>query len=109
MNRDDLPEDYVPALRFSRLTAIYDPVVRWTTRESTVKNTLVEQARLRDDMSVLDLASGTGTLAIIIKRKFPSVDVVCVDGDPRILQIAQAKSESANVKIEFDRGLATQL
>ncbi|MBL4671838.1 MAG: class I SAM-dependent methyltransferase [Arenicella sp.] len=109
MNRDDLPEDYVPALRFSWLTAIYDPVVRWTTRESTVKNTLVEQARLRDGMSVLDLASGTGTLAIIIKKKFPSVNVVGVDGDPRILQIAQTKSESANLKIKFDQGLATQL
>ncbi len=109
MNRDDLPEDYVPALRFSWLTAIYDPVVRWTTRESVVKKALVDQAKLTTGMSVLDLASGTGTLAIIIKRKFPDVDVVGVDGDPRILQIANAKSESANVKIEFDQGLATQL
>lgn len=109
MNRDDLPENYVPALRFSWLTAIYDPVVRWTTRESVVKKTLVDQAKLTTGMSVLDLASGTGTLAIIIKRKFPDVDVVGVDGDPRILQIANAKSESANVKIEFDQGLATQL
>ena len=109
MNKDDLPEGYVPALRFSWLTAIYDPIVRWTTRESVVKNTLVEQAGLEPGMSVLDLASGTGTLAVIIKRKFPDVDVVGVDGDPRILQIANAKSESANVKIEFDQGLATQL
>ena len=109
MNRDDLPEDYVPALRFSWPTAIYDPVVRWTTRESVVKKALVDQAKLTTGMSVLDLASGTGTLAIIIKRKFPDVDVVGVDGDPRILQIAQAKADSANVKIEFDQGLATQL
>ena len=109
MNRDDLPEDYVPALRFSWLTAIYDPVARWTTRESVVKKALVDQAKLTTCMSVLDLASGTGTLAIIIKRKFPDVDVVGVDGDPRILQIANAKSESAKVKIEFDQGLATQL
>ncbi|MEZ5483154.1 MAG: class I SAM-dependent methyltransferase [Porticoccaceae bacterium] len=74
-----------------------------------MKNTLVEQAGLEPGMSVLDLASGTGTLAVIIKRKFPDVDVVGVEGDAKILQIAQAKSESANVKIEFDQGLATQL
>ncbi len=109
MNRGDLPEDYVPALRFSWLTAIYDPVVRWTTRESTVKNALIEQAELEEGMSVLDLASGTGTLAIIIKRKFPDIDVVGIDGDAKILQIAQAKAGRANLKIEFDQGLATQL
>lgn len=109
MNRGDLPEGYVPALRFSWLTAIYDPVVRWTTRESTVKNALVEQAGLKAGMSVLDLASGTGTLAINIKREFPDIDVVGVDGDAKILQIAQVKADSANVKIEFDQGLATQL
>ena len=109
LNRGDLPEDYVPALRFSWLTAIYDPVVRWTTRESAVKNALVEQAGLNEGMSVLDLASGTGTLAIIIKRKFPDTDLVGVDGDTKILQLAQAKADSAKVKIEFDQGLATQL
>ncbi|BFM18894.1 hypothetical protein R50073_50770 (plasmid) [Maricurvus nonylphenolicus] len=87
MSKSDLPDDYVPALRFSWLTAIYDPVVRWTTRESTVKNALIEQAELKEGMSVLDLASGTGTLAIIIKRKFPGIDVVGVDGDAKILQI----------------------
>ncbi len=109
MNRGDLPEDYVPALRFSWLTAIYDPVVRWTTRESTVKNALIEQAELKEGMSVLDLASGTGALAIMIKRKFPDIDVVGVDGDAKILQIAQDKADSASLKIEFDQGLATQL
>lgn len=109
MNKDDLPNNYVSALRFSWLTAIYDPVVRWTTRESVFKNTLVEKADLRADMTVLDLASGTGTLAILIKQKCPSVDVVGVDGDSKILQIAQTKSDDANVGIKFDQGLATNL
>ena len=109
MNKGDLPRDYVPALRFSWLTAIYDPVVRWTTRESAFKNTLVEQADLGADMNVLDLASGTGTLAILIKKKCPDVDVAGVDGDSKILQIAQAKSDDAGVYIKFDQGLATDL
>ena len=109
MKNNELPDNYVTALRIPWLTSIYDPIVRWTTRESRVKGELIDKAKLGADMTVLDLASGTGTLAIIIKRKFPDVDVVGVDGDPRILQIAKAKSESANVKIEFDQGLATQL
>tara|TARA_R110000823_G_scaffold33348_3_gene93416 strand:+ start:10848 stop:11513 length:666 start_codon:yes stop_codon:yes gene_type:complete len=109
LKNNELPDNYVTALRIPWLTSIYDPIVRWTTRESRVKGELIDKAKLGADMTVLDLASGTGTLAIIIKRKFPDVDVVGVDGDPRILQIAKAKSESANVKIEFDQGLATQL
>lgn len=109
MSKNDLPDDYVPALRFSWLTAIYDPIVKWTTREVTVKNALLEQAGLEPSMSVLDLASGTGTLAIIVKRKFQDVDVVGVDGDPKIIQIAQAKAKSEDVKIDFDQGFATQL
>jgi len=109
LKNNELPDNYVTALRIPWLTSIYDPIVRWTTRESRVKGELIYKAKLGADMTVLDLASGTGTLAIIIKRKFPDVDVVGVDGDPRILQIAKAKSDSANVKIEFDQGLATQL
>lgn len=109
MNNDNLSKGYVTGLRFSWLTVIYDPVVRWTTRESRVKKVLVEKASLTAGMIVLDLASGTGTLALLIKRKFPSVDVVGVDGDSNILQIAQAKSDSANADVKFDQGLATQL
>lgn len=109
MNNDDLPKGYITALRFSWLTAIYDPIVRWTTRESTIKGALVTQAHLDDDMRVLDLASGTGTLAILIKQKYPNVEVTGVDGDSKILQIAKTKSDSANVDIKFDQGLATQL
>ena len=42
-------------------------------RESTAKNALVEQVRLRIFMSVLDLASGTGTLAVFVNKDVASV------------------------------------
>ena len=32
-----MSSDFVPALRFAALTRFYDPVVRLTTRERTVK------------------------------------------------------------------------
>lgn len=60
-------------------------------------------------MKVLDLACGTGTLALLIKHGFPEIEMVGVDGDRNILQIAQLKSDGANAKIQFDQGLATQL
>lgn len=105
----DLPDDYVPALGFEWLTAIYDPVVQLTTRDTFVKRTLIEEAELGDGMKVLDIASGTGTLSLMIKQHMGSVDVTGVDGDPKVIEIAQAKARAANVRVAFDQALATHL
>ena len=105
----ELPEDYVPALGFSWLTSIYDPVVQLTTRDSFVKKCLIEQSKFDDGMRVLDLASGTGTLSIMVKQKIPGGEVIGIDGDPEIIEIAELKSKKANVDISFDQGLATSL
>ena len=69
MNRkSDLPDDYVPALGYDWLTAIYDPVVQLATRDTLVKRRLIEQANLDHGMKVLDLASGTGTLSCVVSN-----------------------------------------
>tara|TARA_R110002072_G_scaffold215326_6_gene372488 strand:+ start:204 stop:869 length:666 start_codon:yes stop_codon:yes gene_type:complete len=104
-----LPEDYVPALGFSWLTSIYDPVVQLTTRDSFFKQCLIEQSQLDNGMQVLDLASGTGTLSIMIKQQIPGVDLTGIDGDPKIIEIAESKSKKANVRIAYDQGMATSL
>ena len=105
----ELPDDYVPALGFSWLTSIYDPVVQLTTRDTLVKRNLIEHADFDDGMKVLDLASGTGTLSVMIKQSMSSVEVTGVDGDPKILEIAQAKAREANVRVAFDNAMATSL
>jgi ubiquinone/menaquinone biosynthesis C-methylase UbiE len=61
------PGGYLPALRFSALTRLYDPVVRATTREGRFKEMLVEQAAPTAAQRILDLGCGTGTLAIQVK------------------------------------------
>ena len=107
--QNKLPDDYVPALGFSWLTLIYDPIVKITTRDTFVKRCIIEHACFDDGMKVLDLASGTGTLAIMIKQSMSSVDVTGVDGDPKILEIAQTKANKANVRVAFDRAMATSM
>ena len=102
-------EKYVPALRFDFLTALYDPVVRLTTREETFKSALLRQARIARGERVLDLGAGTGTLAIRAKSAQPGAEVFGVDGDERILEIARRKASRARVKTTFDRALATSL
>lgn len=100
---------YVPALRFRWLTPAYDAVVDASTRESTFKRALIEQARIGPGQRVLDLASGTGTLAIWIKTGQPQSDVVGIDGDPAILAIASRKARQAGVAVQLDHGLSHSL
>ena len=100
---------FVPALRFGALTRFYDPVVALTSRESGFKRRLLEHARVKNGESVLDLACGTGTLAIEIKKEHPKAKVHGVDGDPEILERARAKAREAGVRVAFEEGLSTEL
>jgi 2-polyprenyl-3-methyl-5-hydroxy-6-metoxy-1,4-benzoquinol methylase len=95
--------DYVPALRFHWLTPYYDRVVRATTRERTVKQALIEQIDLAQaGQKVLDLACGSGTLAVWMAQQHPHTTITGVDGDPRIVEIAHLKAHQAKVAIQFD-------
>jgi len=101
--------DFVPALRFKALTRFYDPVVRFTTRERSVKHALVERASVPENATVVDLGCGTGTLTLWLKQKYPSARVVGVDADPAILEYARQKAEDLGVDIEFVEANATDL
>lgn len=101
--------DYVPALSFKWLTPYYDAIVGTTTRERTFKHALIKQARIEAGHEVLDLASGTGTLAIWIKQNKPLANVTGVDADPAILSIAIRKAKKAGVAIQFDQAFSYNL
>jgi len=100
---------YVPALRFRALTALYDPLIRLTTRETEFKRRLLAEAELKPGERVLDLACGTGTLAIMAKRAEPKAEVIGLDGDLEILRRARQKADEAGTEIGLDQGLSTEL
>jgi ubiquinone/menaquinone biosynthesis C-methylase UbiE len=100
---------YLPALAYHWLTPFYDVVVRATTRERRFKKALIRQACFAPGQRVLDLASGTGTLAIWIKQHEPLLDVIGVDIDPAILARADRKAKSANAAVNFTRALSYDL
>jgi SAM-dependent methyltransferase len=97
---------FVPALRFNWLTGLFDPVSRLATREGTFKRRVLERAVLAEGERVLDLACGTGTLALAAARSVPGLRVTGVDGDPAILERARAKAGGG---VTFDQGLSTEL
>lgn len=101
--------NYVPALRFTWLTPFYDVIVGTTTRERTFKRALIAQARIGVGHEVLDVGSGTGTLAIQVKQEHPLATVTGLDGDPAILAIATNKARKAGAAVRFDHGMSFEL
>jgi len=102
-------QSYVPALGYHWLTPLYDVVVRTTTRERRFKDALIGQACFTPGQRVLDLASGTGTLAIWIKQHEPLLDITGVDIDPAVIARATRKARTANVTVNFARALSHDL
>lgn len=100
---------YIPALNQNWLTPVYDPVLKWGMGESTFKRYLVEHSHLEVGQKVLDLGCGTGTLTVQIKKFMPNIELVGLDGDPVVLQIARVKAAAAGVDILWDEGLAYSL
>lgn len=101
--------NYIPALRFDALTALYDPVIEYTTREQTFKPALVRQANVQSGQRALDLGCGTATLTMLIKQAQMDAEVVGIDGDPKILAIARKKVQTAGLDLTLDEGLSFDL
>lgn len=102
-------EKYIPALSYDWLTPLHDPVARLTTRENTFKKALVEQSQIKAAHRVLDLACGTGTLTILLKKAAPEAEIIGIDGDRKILESAKEKTRRAGFEIRLDEGMSFDL
>lgn len=100
---------YIPALSYDWLTKFYDPLIKWGMQEDTFKNTLIEQAQIKEGFKLLDIGCGTATLALLIKRQHPSSEVYGIDGDDNILAIAQEKVASSGLTVNLKKAMAYQL
>jgi ubiquinone/menaquinone biosynthesis C-methylase UbiE len=104
----DVQRTYLPAAGRDWALPLYDPFVKLLGADAARK-ALLDQAAVRNAHRVLDIGCGTGTLATLIKRLHPDVDVVGLDPDPKALARARRKAERAAVSIQFDRGFSHEL
>src|SRR5713226_3744343 len=99
---------YLPAAGYDWSLPLYDPIVKLLGGDKA-RMVLLDQAALRPGYRVLDIGCGTGTLATLIKRLHPDVEVVGIDPDPKALARARRKAARAAVSIQFDQGFGDEL
>lgn len=100
---------YIPAFSYGFLTPSYDLMMRWGARELAFKPRLVHQTSIRRGFRVLDLGCGTATLTILLKMKHPDAEVVGLDGDKTVLEIARSKVIGAGADAMLDYGMAFEM
>lgn len=96
-------KSFIPVLRFKKLTKLYDFFLRITFPENKIKKALIEQLQLKGTETVLDFGCGTGTLSIMIKERFPNVNITGIDVDDKILSIAEKKILDKNLSIQLKK------
>ena len=99
---------YLPAAGYDWSLPLYDPIVKLLGGDKA-RMVLLDHAALRPGYRVLDIGCGTGTLATLIKRFYPEVEVVGIDPDPKALGRARRKAAEAAVSIRFDQGFGDNL
>ncbi|MGH2834374.1 MAG: class I SAM-dependent methyltransferase [Solirubrobacteraceae bacterium] len=81
--------------------------MRATMRERTFRSRLVSQTLASTPARVLDLGTGTGSLAVALNDAGPNLRVTGLDGDPGALVLARAKDPED--QIEWIHGRASEL
>lgn len=99
---------YLPAAGRDLFLPLYDPIVRLFGFRKAL-DPLIAQAQIEPAHAVLDVGCGTGTLAVDVKRRFPSVQMTGVDPDPGALDIARRKAAHAAVAVRFDQAFGDAL
>jgi ubiquinone/menaquinone biosynthesis C-methylase UbiE len=90
------------------LLPLYDPITTLLGLDHA-RRQLLRQAELCPGHRVLDIGCGTGSLVVLTKTSYPSVDVVGVDPDDRALARAARKARRAGASIQLDRGFSDAL
>jgi ubiquinone/menaquinone biosynthesis C-methylase UbiE len=99
---------YLPAAGRDLFLPLYDLMARALGADQA-RQSLLDQPQLRSSERVLDIGCATGTFAVLLKKRFPKLEVIGLDPDQKALTRARRKAERAGVSIRFDQGFADEL
>jgi len=69
----------------------------------------VAQANIQAEHKIIDMGSGTGTLAMLIKNSQINSSVTGIDADKHIISIAKKKAKCLNLDIEFTESMSFEV
>jgi ubiquinone/menaquinone biosynthesis C-methylase UbiE len=95
---------YIPALSFDFLTGYYDWIIDKVMPKG-FRQILIKQIHPLTNENILDFGTGTGEIAILLKKEMPTADVIGIDVDLKVLAIANKKIRRENLDIhvlEYD-------
>lgn len=100
------PEEktFTPALGYSFLTPLYDSAIAALTREGLWRGKMIEQLNPAPHERILDVGCGTGSLVTHIKDLSLLTQVIGLDPDPEVLEIAKKKANRKHLEIEWKAG-----
>ncbi|MEZ0347203.1 MAG: bifunctional demethylmenaquinone methyltransferase/2-methoxy-6-polyprenyl-1,4-benzoquinol methylase UbiE [Thermus sp.] len=100
-----LPEEKAKRVRrmFSEIAPRYDLLNRLLSLGADVRwrRRAVALALEKGPRRILDLATGTGDLALLLKAKAPGAEVVGADFAPPMLEIARKKARARRLEVRF--------
>ena len=54
-----------------------------------------------DDISVLDIGTGTGCIPVVLKKELPNLEITSIDVNRKAIKLAKLNASNYNVKINF--------
>ncbi len=95
---------YTPPLGYAALTPLYDLAVALTTRENVWRRALVGEIMSGERRSIIDVGSGTGSLAALLHEAAPESRYLGVDPDVEAVRRAREKAARIGAGAEFREG-----
>ena len=95
---------HTPPLGFAALTPFYDRAIGTMTREAVWRIHLVGHIGAKEGETILDVGSGTGSLAIAVTALAPGCDFRGIDPDAAAVAIARRKAGLAGSTATFELG-----
>lgn len=97
-------DTHTPPLGHRALTPLYDLAIAAMTRENTWRTALIKAVSPSPGDRILDIGSGTGSLAIELHKACPHIRYVGVDPDADAVRRARQKIVGLEGNIRFHEG-----